>query len=594
MELGSGALGAVKRALAGCRAHWRRALAAGIVALVMLGFAYWISHELFVDQERQAQARVAEDGRLVLDAVETASTRIQTQMAALAGLFRASEQVTEAEFDQFSSDIGLIGGTGGYGFAPLVGDEDLQRWEADVVQGDPDYRLFGVDSAGVRLTVVGEPLHAALLYFWPPEAFGIPPKGLDLMSEPVRAVTLQRAMQTGSAVATPFMRLLGEGDNDGLVVFLPVETPQGTMLGFITTPVDLSLLVEAALPQALAERLVWQVTDYQDGQSVGLLGSSQEPAWSGSLVFGDRVWLLSVAPRVPVESTLPLVLPWVSLPAAIVGSLLCGLMVLVGASALESRWQRSRLTAVVEAKDRFLATVSHELRTPLTGVVGFLAEALNRYDMSDAEKWEAVSIAADQAQELAGIVEDLITATRVDPSGLSVNHSVINLSHEVAQVVEAFSRRVVVRMQGVDKQLLAWGDAARVRQILRNLLDNAARYGRPPVDLVLRADSERIYVHVSDHGPGVARDRQRLLFRPHQPLHPSTTQPDSLGLGLWISRHLARLMGGDLTYEPGANPCFTLALAAAPRTRARDPRPPLKAARPVEAPEGATVAAASR
>jgi signal transduction histidine kinase len=594
MEPSSGALGAVKRALAGCRAHWRRGLAAGVIVLATLGIACWISHELFMDQERQAQARVAEDGRLVLDAVETASTRIQTQMAALAGLLRASDRVTESEFDQFCSDIGLIGGTGGYGFAPLVSGEDAQRWQADVVQGDPDYRLFGVDSAGVRLMVADEPLHAALLYFWPPEAFGIPPKGLDLMSEPVRATTLEKALKTGSVVATPFMRLLGEGDDDGLVVFLPVETPQGTMLGFITTPVDLSLLVEAALPQGLAERLIWQVTDYQDGQSVGLLGSSQEPAWSGSLVFGDRVWLLSVAPTEPVESTLPFIVPWVSLPAAIIGSLLCGLMVLVGASALESRWQRSRLKAVVEAKDRFLATVSHELRTPLTGVVGFLAEALNRYDMSDAEKWEAVSIAADQAQELAGIVEDLITATRVDPSGLSVNHTVINLSHEVAQVVEAFSRRLVVRLQGVEQQLLAWGDAARVRQILRNLLDNAARYGRPPVDLVLRADSGRIYVQVGDHGPGVAPDRQRLLFRPHQPLHPSTTQPESLGLGLWISRHLARLMGGDLTYEPGEVPCFTLALAAAPRTRGRGPRVPQKAVRPAEASEPAAVVAAWR
>lgn len=545
------------------RAHWARWVAALLVVVlglaVSLGVAFWFK----LDQEREDQARLADDGRVLVEAIEATSAGLETRMAAVAGLFRASGEVSADEFAQFTTDIGLTGGMGGYGFAPLVPDEVFRSWEAQVVGGDPDFSTFGIDRAGARLPLAEQQLHAPLLYFSPPEAFGVPPQGLDLMSEPVRTATLEKALRSGSMVVTPFLRLLGETDSDGLVAFMPVVAVNGSVLGFITAPVDLSLLLSATVPESLTERLSWQIVDPLASRSVGLLDVSTQPSWTTGTTFGDRPWLLTVGTRQPVVRSGPVALPWVTVPVGIVGSLLCGLVVFLIAGARDSRRKRFELQGAIRAKDRFLATISHELRTPLTSVVGFLHELSHRSDIDEAERRELLALAVDQADEMARIVEDLITAAKADTPELTTRVRLTDVSSEVAQALRAFPQPVGVRIDGPRGSTLAWADPDRLRQILRNLLNNAVRHGRPPIDLTITTGLQHLQIHVSDHGSGIPSEERSRLFRPYQPLSSSPGQPSSLGLGLWVSRLLARLMGGDLAYHPDPTPTFTVTLVAA-------------------------------
>lgn len=530
-------------------------VAAGLTAT--FGMLRW-GHQ---EQARKEVAALTEDGLLLLEAAASISDRLDSRMQAVVGLFGASEDVTEEEFEGFAEDIGLLEGMGGYGFAVIVPDPEYARWLDQTTRERPSYRSFGVDAAGNQTGDGLGSVHVPILYFAPPEAFGVPPHGLDLMSDPVRADALERSLQSGSTEVTAFLHLLGEDDDDGVVAFHPVRDPFGATLGFITAPFDLSELVESTLPQSLSRRLDWRVTDLTEGQTVGALDPDADHVWLGSAVFGSRVWQIEIAHRGNLQGRSLISRPWITVPVGAAASLLAGLMVLLIAGMLDTRRRQLRLEAVIQAKDRFLASVSHRLRTPLTGVIGFLNQALVLEDDSPEERWAMVSVAADQAEAMAAIVEDLITATRSDPAALNLEPGSIDVARVIDQTVASFPGGIEVRWEpGAPARV--WADPSRVRQILRNLLANAVEYGRPPVDVIVVPDGPVTRIRIADHGTGIPTDELPHLFQPHNPFNQSASQPEALGIGLWVSRHLARLMGGDLTYDRHPVPTFTLTLPA--------------------------------
>lgn len=95
----------------------------------------------------------------------------------------------------------------------------------------------------------------------------------------------------------------------------------------------------------------------------------------------------------------------------------------------------------------------------------------------------------------------------------------------------------------------AYADPLRVRQILRNLITNAQRHGRPPVTITGSMSEGRCVVTVTDRGKGIPKDAEMRLFEPYARFGPADGQPLSVGLGLHVARRLARLMDGDLTYR---------------------------------------------
>ena len=105
----------------------------------------------------------------------------------------------------------------------------------------------------------------------------------------------------------------------------------------------------------------------------------------------------------------------------------------------------------------------------------------------------------------------------------------------------------------------AWADALRVRQIVRNLLSNALRYGGPHIRLALEARGHSAALLVHDDGPGIPESERTSMFDPAG-IRVTKGQPGSLGLGLSLSRRLARLMGGDLPYQAQSGSMFELVL----------------------------------
>jgi signal transduction histidine kinase len=193
--------------------------------------------------------------------------------------------------------------------------------------------------------------------------------------------------------------------------------------------------------------------------------------------------------------------------------------------------------------------VSHELRTPLTALLGY-AELLRDPKMVDVDRTEAVSTIVDQGQDLANIVDDLLTRAQAEAETLKLASVTLSFGAQVAQVVEGWGTATSAKFRVyADRGVKALGDPSRVRQIVRNLVSNAIRYGDGMVEIATRVTDESSHVLVANPGPPIPEEERERIFEPYHRVNPDAAQPAGLGLGLAISRQLARMMGGDITYH---------------------------------------------
>jgi PAS domain S-box-containing protein len=224
-----------------------------------------------------------------------------------------------------------------------------------------------------------------------------------------------------------------------------------------------------------------------------------------------------------------------------------------------------------QAKSQFLAVMSHELRTPLTGVIGF-ADLLETGVLGPvAEKQrEAIARISASSWHLIGIIDEILTLSRVEAGKEDVRLTEVDVGQIVREVVDLFdpharARGLELRCLGSTAPTVLRTDAGKVRQILINLVGNAAKYtveGSITVE-VDRASSDALRLHVKDTGPGIEPAQQESVFEPFTQADSSHTRTDSgTGLGLAICRRLAKLLGGNVTLRstPGQGCTFTLQL----------------------------------
>ena len=232
------------------------------------------------------------------------------------------------------------------------------------------------------------------------------------------------------------------------------------------------------------------------------------------------------------------------------------------ADITERKASEERMAELIRSKDEFLAAVSHELRTPLTTVFGGAENLQEQWDDLDEQvKRELLDLITVESRDLAHLIEDLLVAARADIGTVVVRRMPIELRAEVENVLEAIRYGRGVSIDTTRVEGWANADPLRFRQIVRNLILNAIRYGGNIIRIETRTSGDGAFVYVWDNGEGIPESRRETVFLPYQRAHTAAGLPGSVGLGLSISRQLARLMGGDLTYgyESGWS-VFTLRL----------------------------------
>ena len=213
----------------------------------------------------------------------------------------------------------------------------------------------------------------------------------------------------------------------------------------------------------------------------------------------------------------------------------------------EEKRHVAELEAAVRSKSELIAAVSHELRTPLTAVVGFLDLLRDADDLS--QETELVCVAADQARDMAAIVEDLLTAARIDNGDLVIASERVRLRDAVMATIPSFDTDGLDIGVAVPGDLCALADGSRVRQILRNLVSNAVRHGEAPVVVRGVEDKGMATVIVADAGAPIPDATAERMFSAFFSGGAGGGRPGSMGLGLAVSLRLSRVMSGSLTYE---------------------------------------------
>lgn len=257
------------------------------------------------------------------------------------------------------------------------------------------------------------------------------------------------------------------------------------------------------------------------------------------------------------------------------------------AQAREARAGAQRLRELEQAKSEFLRLASHELRGPVAILRGYLAMledgTLGRLPQTASQVVPTLVASADGINHT---IEQMLDAARLEDSRLQVQLQRTDLARLVreaaanVELIHGGSHQVVCR--GCGQPVLADVDANRISTVVGNLVSNAIKYSPAGsrVDVLLESGPEHARVHVRDQGIGIrAEDMGRLFGRFSRIEHPETRQVPGTGLGLYLSRELARLHGGDISAvsTPGEGSVFTLELplpAQASRPAERSSRPP--------------------
>ncbi len=236
---------------------------------------------------------------------------------------------------------------------------------------------------------------------------------------------------------------------------------------------------------------------------------------------------------------------------------------------METRDAAQRARVASETKSEFLRVAAHELRSPLSVLTGYLS-LLSAGDLGQPpDRWlKPLEILAAKTAELNNVMDQLLEVARLDGDVMAPARQVLDLRTVVEDAVDRARARASLAGGEVDLEvgsepIHVMGDVNQLAHVVDNLINNALAYseGAPHVSVVAMAETARAVVRVSDHGIGVADDMREAIFEPFR--RGEHDQSPGSGLGLYISRELARAHGGSLSLErstPGRGSTFVLAL----------------------------------
>lgn len=200
-----------------------------------------------------------------------------------------------------------------------------------------------------------------------------------------------------------------------------------------------------------------------------------------------------------------------------------------------------------KSRDEFVATVSHELRNPISVLLGLAQELSSGYqDFSHEDRREMADLMARQADDASWIIEDLLVAYREDMTRVAIVEENFDVIDEIQRVLESAEGDIDFETDG--GSTLVRADPRRTRQILRNLVSNAIRYGGDEILIKTRTKPGAVDVLVCDSGEPLDADEAQRIFESYE-RGSGLLDAKSVGLGLSVARKLAGLMNGYLIYE---------------------------------------------
>ncbi len=361
-------------------------------------------------------------------------------------------------------------------------------------------------------------------------------------------------------------------------------------------PLPLVLWRTGSLPVAAhhTASALWLVVFSLSLLSGGLHSSA--PPWLLTLSFiglaiggwrAGRTWLVISVSTVCALGAADLVgLPMRQAPAEVMGWLrwssllgssgflfVLGIVFQLEAESMGRRMQQqvAQLSEANRAKSLFLANMSHELRTPLNAIIGYselIAEDLG--ERGEREVLDDLDRVRSASRHLLSLIDDLLDLSRIEVGAMELDIR----EHDLGELCREVVDRILPLAQSSGTELVlavdggtAFCDRVRTAQIVTNLVHNAVKFGAGGrVEVRCHRVDDDLRVEVTDQGPGLTAEELARVFEEFQQAHPAVrARHGGTGLGLTISRRLARAMGGDVVGRcaPGQGCTFCLALPSA-------------------------------
>lgn len=230
---------------------------------------------------------------------------------------------------------------------------------------------------------------------------------------------------------------------------------------------------------------------------------------------------------------------------------IAGITIVLGAVRREVRLKRQQ--------ENFLSAVTHELKSPLTSI-GLFAETLRRSELPAERRVEILEKIGKDVRRLETLMNNLLDASRAVEGRFRPEIEALDLGQRVRELADRMRSEldeveVRIEVATADDAIVA-ADPRYLETIVRNLLQNAAKYGGrgTVIEVRTRRNGRSAVLEVSDNGPGlVGEDRERVFERFYRVGDEMVRRVPGSGLGLYLSREMARALGGDITAEsPGA------------------------------------------
>jgi PAS domain S-box-containing protein len=226
------------------------------------------------------------------------------------------------------------------------------------------------------------------------------------------------------------------------------------------------------------------------------------------------------------------------------------------------------------SKAKFLSMMSHDLRAPLTTIYGNAQLLAAEAERLASDQLQAVETIMSACRLQMTMMTDILEFARAESGKIQVRTERIVVRDAVARAtelmrVQATEAGLQFTVRECSPDIVAAADPDRLQQILLNLMTNAVKFTPPGGEVAVLCDGDgtSARIHVRDTGIGIPPEQQQRIFAPFVQLDPAVTSSHGgVGLGLAISRDLARAMGGDVSVQsaPGEGSCFTIELAARP------------------------------
>jgi signal transduction histidine kinase len=218
------------------------------------------------------------------------------------------------------------------------------------------------------------------------------------------------------------------------------------------------------------------------------------------------------------------------------------------------------LLTVNEAMRTFVAVAAHDLRSPLASMVGFSSLLTENWSaLTEDNRLKFVTTISRQSHKLAQLVNDLLTLSSIEGGVLSTQPELIVMDEAISQCLASSGEDASSVSVSCSPNLVVRADPLHVGRILDNYLQNAFKYGKPPIRIEVIQVGNVVEIRVLDHGPGVPPEFEAKLFGKFSRADdPTTRDKTGTGLGLSIVRGLAEANGGQASYQPNVphGSCF--------------------------------------